>query len=68
MNKLILFAVFLYTATGMSAQQKFNPPKTQAIPVLETIHNVTFTDNYRWLEDKKDAKVIEWTKSNTIMV
>ncbi|HIC8809307.1 prolyl oligopeptidase family serine peptidase [Elizabethkingia anophelis] len=62
MNKLILFAVFLYTATGMSAQQKFNPPKTQAIPVLETIHNVTFTDNYRWLEDKKDAKVIEWTK------
>lgn len=29
---------------------------------METIHNVTLTDNYQWLEDKKDKKVIEWTK------
>ena len=45
-----------------NAQQKFDPPKTKAIPVVDTLHGVQLTDNYRWLEDKKDEKVIEWTK------
>lgn len=44
------------------AQYKFDPPKTKAIPVVDTLHGVMITDNYRWLEDKKDEKVIAWTK------
>src|SRR5690348_7941689 len=45
------------------AQVKFTPPPTSAIPVRDTLHGVILTDNYRWLEDKTDPKVIEWTKA-----
>ncbi len=30
------------------------------------MHGVILTDNYRWLEDKEDPKVIEWTKASMI--
>ena len=38
-------------------------PKTDVIPVTDTLHGYTLTDNYRWLEDKTDKKVIKWTKA-----
>lgn len=44
------------------AQQKFDPPKTKINPIIDTLHGVILTDNYRWLEDKKNAEVIDWTK------
>ncbi len=43
--------------------QKFNPPPTPSHPVTDTLHGVLITDDYRWLEDKTDPKVIEWTKA-----
>ncbi len=46
-----------------AAQSKFSPPKAPAIPVVDTLHGVMLTDYYRWLENKEDAKVIEWTKA-----
>ncbi len=46
-----------------NAQQRFAPPATKAIPVVDTLHGVLLTDDYRWLEDKTDPKVIEWTKA-----
>ena len=46
-----------------NAQSKFNPPATASIPVIDTLHGVLLTDDYRWLEDKADPKVIEWTKA-----
>ncbi|MEI7661024.1 MAG: prolyl oligopeptidase family serine peptidase [Bacteroidota bacterium] len=45
------------------AQAPFNPPSTEKKPVVDTLHGVLLTDNYRWLEDKTDQKVIEWTKA-----
>jgi prolyl oligopeptidase len=36
-------------------------PSTEKTPVVETIHGVTLTDNYQWLEDPKDQKVKNWT-------
>ena len=47
----------------VSAQTKFTPPSTNAIPVIDTLHGMLLTDDYRWLEDKTDPKVIEWTKA-----
>jgi prolyl oligopeptidase len=54
--------VFLFLIT-QSAQAQFTPPPTEAKPVTDTLHGHQFTDPYRWLEDKKDEKVIEWTKA-----
>lgn len=36
------------------------PPKAERIPVRETIHGVTITDNYRWLEDQNSPKTRAW--------
>ena len=29
---------------------------------MDTLHGMLITDDYRWLEDKTDPEVIEWTK------
>lgn len=61
MKKLLyLLTVLAFSAHG---QTKFRPPTTTSIPVIDTLHGVLLTDNYRWLEDKTDPAVIEWTKS-----
>ena len=39
------------------------PPPTKAEPVTETIHGVTVTDPYRWLEDSKSPATREWLNS-----
>ncbi|RFZ83176.1 S9 family peptidase [Mucilaginibacter terrenus] len=62
MKKLLLVTTIISASMAANAQTKFDPPKTKAIPVVDTLHNVVLTDNYRWLEDKKDEKVIEWTQ------
>lgn len=46
-----------------SAQVKFTPPATPQIPVVDTLHGVILTDYYRWLENRDDAKAIDWTKA-----
>ncbi len=38
-------------------------PPTPKEPVVETIHGVKITDNYRWLEDQQSPRTREWLKS-----
>src|SRR5216683_5479003 len=42
------------------------PPPTQAEPVTETLHGVSVTDPYRWLEDQNSARTRAWIKEQTI--
>ena len=35
-------------------------PKTKAVPVTETLHGVTITDPYRWLEDQNSPDTRAW--------
>jgi Serine proteases of the peptidase family S9A len=56
----ILLSMFCIAA---NAQTKFNPPATKSIPVVDTLHGVILTDDYRWLEDKTDFSVVSWTKA-----
>jgi len=60
-NSLTLLLLCL--SLGTSAQVAFNPPPTVKNPVVDTLHGFLLTDNYRWLEDKTDPKVVEWTKA-----
>ena len=63
MKKLLAaFAFVLISLTGL-AQNKFIPPPTQAMPVTDTLHGMYLTDNYRWLEDKENLQVKDWTKA-----
>jgi prolyl oligopeptidase len=62
MKKGLLLTLITTATMAANAQQKFDPPKTKAIPVVDTLHGVQLTDNYRWLEDKKNQDVIDWTK------
>ena len=53
----------LTCAMSALAQPAFSPPATPARPVVETLHGVTLTDRYRWLENGKDAEVERWTRT-----
>ena len=57
------FILLMLISFSMHAQNKLAYPKTQAIPVVDTLHHQLITDEYRWLEDKNDPKVLEWTKA-----
>ena len=62
MKNLILVLTVFIPLLGFP-QVKFNPPATEKHPVVDTLHGYLMTDNYRWLEDKTDPKVVEWTKA-----
>ena len=36
------------------------PPPTRVDPVVDVIHGVEFTDDYRWLEDQDASETREW--------
>ncbi|MDP9381104.1 MAG: prolyl oligopeptidase family serine peptidase [Chloroflexota bacterium] len=38
------------------------PPETRAVPIAETLHGVTLTDPYRWLEDGEASEVRQWVE------
>jgi prolyl oligopeptidase len=62
--KRFLFLLAISSICSISfSQVKFSPPSTPAKPVTDTLHGTLLTDEYRWLEDKTDPKVIEWTKA-----
>jgi prolyl oligopeptidase len=61
----ILMLVLLLTKPGfvVSAQEHKAPPMTRTDNVTETIHGVTLTDPYRWLEDQDSPDTRAWIKS-----
>src|SRR5579862_3268737 len=61
--KIFFLFLLMVLPIALSAQVKFTPPATKAMPVIDTMHGVMITDDYRWLEDKTDTKVVEWTKA-----
>ncbi len=61
-TKTFFAIVVCFIAATATAQTKFTPPSTAAMPVVDTLHGMLLTDDYRWLEDKTDPKVIEWTQ------
>jgi prolyl oligopeptidase len=40
----------------------FDPPPTPARPVVDTVHGVKLSDDYRWLEDGRSPEVQAWTQ------
>ncbi len=48
--------------TALFAQMP-GAPATPSRPVVDTVHGVSLTDPYRWLEDNKNEEVIKWTRA-----
>jgi prolyl oligopeptidase len=65
MSIVARLALALLPALPMTApaQPSFAPPPTPARPVVETLHGVTLTDRFRWLEQGKDDEVVRWTRA-----
>src|SRR5215472_9597204 len=74
MTKLCLLALLLCIATFLTAADVPSirggngimlppPPPTKAEPITETIHGVTVTDPYRWLEDSKSPATRAWLEA-----
>jgi len=63
MRKTITATILFILIMSINSQIKFTPPLTERIEVTDTLHNILITDNYRWLEDGTDPKVIEWTRA-----
>ena len=61
--KLILLFTIMNTSQTIKAQIDFTYPQTEKIPVVDDLHGLKLTDNYQWLEDKTDQKVIDWTRA-----
>jgi prolyl oligopeptidase len=61
MKKLVA-SLCLFNFVFMYSQTKPQYPATPANPVTDELHGTKLTDNYRWLENGKDPKVVEWTK------
>jgi prolyl oligopeptidase len=62
MKTLMLSLILALPIAGIG-QVQFHPPATEKKAVTDSLHGYSLTDEYRWLEDKTDPKVIEWTKA-----
>ena len=54
----------LAALNGAAAAQSasFRSPSTPARPVIDDVHGVKLTDDYRWLETGRDPEVEAWSR------
>lgn len=61
MKYLIHFIIVVAGLNFSYSQIKMNYPQTLKLQVIDTVHGVKMLDNYRWLENKDDPKVKDWS-------
>jgi prolyl oligopeptidase len=59
-RRVISIAVLISASLFAAEQQVSKPPATPAKPVTETMHGVSITDPYRWLEDQNSPETRAW--------
>src|SRR6516164_1841047 len=55
--------ISLLAVLAVSAQAPKAPPMTRVDNVTETVHGVTITDPYRWLEDQNSPQTRAWIEA-----
>ena len=63
MRKLISILV-LFLSLNVFAQEVAEPKKLNPEKVVDTYHGVEVEDEYRYVEDMQDSKVLNWMKEN----
>jgi prolyl oligopeptidase len=61
----LLLTVVLFSSAALRWQKNDVPPAppTPKQPVVDEYHGVKVTEDYRWLEDDKNPRVIAWTSA-----
>ena len=59
-NAIVITALVWIPIASAAAAEKPHYPPTAKHPVSEQFGDVTFTDNYQWLEDAADPAVQKW--------
>ncbi|MGA3349779.1 MAG: prolyl oligopeptidase family serine peptidase [Candidatus Sulfotelmatobacter sp.] len=60
---LFLIAAAVYAANdAKTSAAPSGPPKAEKKPIIETMHGVEITDNYRWLEDGTSPATQKWVE------
>lgn len=54
-------------AAGAAAAAPLSYPETPRIAVSDTLHGVVLVDDYRWLEDGSDPKVLAWSAAQNAL-
>lgn len=57
---LVVTIICLTSVLPVFAQEYKSPPTTRVDNVTETLHGVTITDSYRWLEDQNSPETRAW--------
>ena len=61
MTRVVFFLAVLTSATPLAAEAP------RAVPVTETVHGFTLTDEYRWMEDAtNDAEMKTWVRAEAL--
>lgn len=60
MKKSIFTALTIFIFASAFSQQKWNYPATPKITVYDTIWGKVIQDDYRWMEDTKDPRFLDW--------
>ena len=61
-NFLTLFSIFFMISMNITVHSKLNYVPTEKKPVTDSVHGFEITDPYRWLEDKDNPVVKDWSK------
>ena len=56
----ILLPILILTSCNQNMNEKIPPPVCEKHPKVLSIHNDQRTDNYFWLNNRKDSKVIDY--------
>ncbi len=60
LRRLALAGLFAAAAAACQTSSYPPPPDTARRPVVDTLHGVVFTDDYRWLEDQSSPETRAW--------
>ena len=60
---LPLFVGGLVMLTGACTPSQIKPPIATRIPKAHTIHGATVVDDYHWLKDRSDPKVVAYLEA-----
>ena len=59
---LIIMTLITSSIASGNDMTNYEPPKTKIETVYDTLHGDIIKDDYRWLEDKDNPKVKDWSK------
>ena len=62
-SKITISLPVLFATLRLAAAVPLSPPPTELMPMTNTYHGMSVTDNYQWLEQADSQKTRDWSRS-----